>query len=48
MATSPQSGFTRPSKDLMVVVLPAPFLPMNPIMNPLSSSKETSLNLNFS
>ena len=38
---SPLSGCTRFSMDLMVVVFPAPFRPMKPVIFPASSENDT-------
>ena len=40
--TAPASGRTMFMIDFKVVVFPAPFTPMKPVMNPVRTSNETS------
>src|SRR4029434_9397712 len=40
--TEPRPGFRSPMTDFMTVVLPAPFRPMRPVMEPAGTSSDTS------
>src|SRR6202034_2908048 len=41
-STSPSFGWVRPEQTLNVVVFPAPFGPMSPVIRPTGASRSTS------